>query len=164
MTSEVGIAGGGVNNAGSFVCYARYLLKGRYLSNPGVFVCPSDKITANNQAVSKASSWQTLRWYNLSYFYVVKLSTKLPRKGSSTGNVYMLMADRANEISSLTPDVTSNDNHGTDGRNVLYTDNHVEWKNGAAVSDLYTLIQQDWGQFGIDPATSPQTVGQRAND
>lgn len=166
MDSEVGTAAGAVNKAGSFVCYARYLVKMKYIASPAVFVCPSDKITANNQRVSKASSWQTLRWFNLSYFYIVKMSTKLPRMGTgaSVNRTYMLMADRANEISSLTPDVKSVDNHGTDGRNVLHTDSHVEWKNGATVNDLYTLIQQDWGEFGVDPATSAQTVGQRATD
>ena len=179
LKDEVGLPAGAVNNAGSFVCYARYLLKYHYLASPGVFVCPSDKVTANNQKVSIASSWNTLRWFNLSYFYIVKLSTKLPRKGSSTGNIYMLMADRANESSFETPDVKAEDNHGTTGRNVLFTDDHVEFIPRACISDtsptcpchgsnnpnnLYGLLQQDWGFFGVDGPESPQTVGQGATD
>lgn len=78
------------------------------------------------------------------------------------GGIYMLMADRANQSSYFTPDLVSADNHGADGRNVLYTDNHVEWKTGPTVNDLYKLIQQDWGFYGTDKCAGgcPQTVGQ----
>jgi prepilin-type N-terminal cleavage/methylation domain-containing protein/prepilin-type processing-associated H-X9-DG protein len=177
MKSEVGSGlAGGVGNVPGFVNYARYLVKYKYVASPNVFVCPSDKVTGN--ALSKvfpAPNWQNIQVNNLSYFYIVKLSTKLPRKGSSTGNIYMLMADRANEASDETPDVGPKDNHGADGRNVLYTDGHVEWIPRACISDtaptcpcngsdnpynLYGLLQQDWGFYGVDPGPCPQTVGQ----
>ena len=177
LNSEVGApAGGTALNKSAIVQYMRYLTKYKYVGQPGVFACPSDKVTGNSSTpVSRATSWQTLNWDNISYFYIVKLCTKLPRKGSSTGNIYMIMADRANEASSETPDVGPKDNHGADGRNVLYTDGHVEWIPRACISDtsptcpcagssnpynLYGLLQQDWGQFGVDGPTSPQTLGQ----
>jgi prepilin-type N-terminal cleavage/methylation domain-containing protein len=166
LNSEVGIAAGAVNNAGGFTCFARYLVKKRYLGGPGVFVCPSDRVTGNNNvAVSAAKTWQTMRWNNISYFYIAKMGTMLPRKGSSTGNIYMLSADRANESLAETPDVKGIDNHGAVGRNVLFTDNHVEWVNGPSVKNYYKLIQDDWGYYGApDPAlTSPQTIGQTDN-
>ena len=74
----------------------------------------------------------------------------------------MLMADRANQSSFATPDLQSDDNHGTDGRNVLFTDSHVEWKSGPVISDLVGPIFQDWGQYGTDtcPSGCPQIAGQ----
>jgi prepilin-type N-terminal cleavage/methylation domain-containing protein len=169
LKSEVGIGCIGctpapANNAGGFTAMARLLVKRHYIGSTGVFVCPSDRITGSitPHAVSVATDWQHLDWYNISYFYIVKLGTGLPPKGSSTGNIYMLCADRANMSSGSTPDMTPNDNHGTDGRNVLYTDNHVDWINGASVTNQYTLIQQDWGDYGAGDSTtlSPQTLGQ----
>ena len=176
LNSEVGTAAGGSGNVGGFVPYVRYLVKRKYVASPNVFVCPSDKVSGNASAVvSRAPNWQSIQWNNISYFYIVKLSTKLPRKGSSTGNIYMLMADRANQASPETPDVGPQDNHGSDGHNVLFTDGHVEWIPRSCISDtsptcpcagatnphnLYGLLQQDWGFFGIDGPSSPQTVGQ----
>lgn len=176
LNSEVGTAGGGAGNVGGFAPYVRYLVKRKYVGSPNVFVCPSDKITGNSSAaVSVSPTWDKVQWNNISYFYIVKLCTKLPRKGSSTGNIYMMLADRANEASAETPDVGPKDNHGADGRNVLYTDGHVEWIPRACISDtsstcpchgqdnpynLYGLLQKDWGYFGQDGPESPQTVGQ----
>jgi hypothetical protein len=154
------------NNVGGFTAFARYLVRMHYIGSTGVFVCPSDRTTGNaGVAVSVAETWQKINWYNLSYFYIVKLGTKLPVKGSSTGGIYMLCADRANESAGDTPDTKAIDNHGTDGRNVLFTDNHVEWNNGPSVKDLYKLIQADWGEYGAGtppdpPEKSPQTLGQ----
>jgi hypothetical protein len=169
MSSEIGIAGGAPNNVGGFTCYARYLVKQHYLPSTGVFVCPSDRMNGDSKtpcfvAVADTSheAWQKMQWNNCSYFYITRLTVNLPTKGSSQGRIYMLMADRANETSHHTPDLTSADNHGADGRNVLYTDNHVEWKNGPTVNDLYEVIHQDWGQYKVDKNLlgQPQTVGQ----
>ena|ERR1017187_10114970 len=165
--SEIGIGCVGcnpppLNSAGGFTAVARLLVKKHYIGSTGVFVCPSDRTTGNaGVAVSVATDWQHLNWYNVSYFYIVKMGVKLPVKGSSTGGIYMLCADRSNTSAADTPDTTSVDNHGTDGRNVLYSDNHVEWNNGPSVKVLYQLIQADWGEYGPDPAIqSPQTLGQ----
>ena len=167
LHSEVGVAccGGSspLSEAAGFTAMARLLIKRHYIGSPAVFVCPSDRTTGSTtpHAVSVAATWQTMNWYNLSYFYIVKLGTGLPPKGSSTGNIYMLCADRSNTDSASTPDMTPNDNHGTDGRNVLFTDNHVDWINGPSVTNQYTLLQQDWGDYNTDPAIqSPQTLGQ----
>jgi len=153
-----------LKNAGGFAAFARYLVKAHYIGSTGVFVCPSDRITGSKTPapVSVAPNWASINWNNVSYFYIVKLGTRLPSKGSSTGGIYMLCADRSNTSSSGTPDMTSVDNHGTDGRNVLYTDNHVDWINGASVTNQYTLLHQDWGDFSTDSDTTkaPQTLGQ----
>lgn len=171
LRKEVGIACTGcnpspLNNVGGFTSFARYLLKKQYVANPGVFVCPSDRFTGSNnsQPVSVASQWQSLNWYNLSYFYNVKMGTQSPPKSgaATTNRFYMLCADRANQSSTVTPDTTSADNHGTDGRNVLFTDSHVEWINGPSVSYLMAPVQQDWGAYSVDsPSQSPQTLGQQ---
>jgi prepilin-type N-terminal cleavage/methylation domain-containing protein len=166
LNNDVGIGGGAPQNVGGFTAFARFLIKKHYVGNTGVFVCPSDRFTGNNnnQPVSVAINWQNMKWFNLSYFYISKMGTGLPPLGSSTGNIYMLCADRANMSSESTPDMTSFDNHGVDGRNVLFTDNHVEWINGPSVNNLYTLIQQDWGNYtSNNPCTSPQTLGQQDN-
>lgn len=163
LNSEVGTVAGGNGNVGGFAPYARYLVKYRFLGSPQVFVCPSDKMTGNSlTVVTPAPSWQAIQWNNISYFYIVKLSTRLPRMPNSAGGnrTYMLLADRANQADPWTPDVGPKDNHGSDGRNVAYTDGHVQWKSGPVVSDLYTIIQDDWGEFGVDDNASPQTVGQ----
>ena len=165
LKNEVGITGGAPNNAGGFTAFARYLVKHHYLNSPTTFVCPSDTtIGSNPRPVSVAPDWQHLNWYNLSYFYVVKMTTQLPTKSgaATTNRFYMLCADRANQSSTVTPDMTPLDNHGTDGRNVLFTDSHVEWISGPSVSYLFPPIQQDWSSYGFDPpATTPQILGQQ---
>ena len=168
LKNEVGIAAGALNNVGGFTAFAGYLVKHHYLGSPTVFVCPSDTTTGSTtpHAVSVAQTWQSINWFNLSYFYIVKLTTQWPTKSgaATTNRFYMLCADRANQSSQATPDMTPLDNHGTDGRNVLFTDSHVEWINGPAVSYLFIPIQQDWGNYGIDsPSTSPQILGQQDN-
>jgi prepilin-type N-terminal cleavage/methylation domain-containing protein len=163
----VGCSPSPLNNVAGFTAFARYLVKAHYIGSTAVFVCPSDRTTGNaGIAVSVAPTWQSINWNNLSYLYIVKLGNKLPLKGTSTGGIYMLCADRANESAGDTPDTKAIDNHGTDGRNVLYTDNHVEWNNGPSIKPLYKLIQTDWGEYGgpdpgdADTTKDPQTLGQ----
>ncbi len=170
--SEIGTPAGGSGNVGGITVYERYLVKKNYVPGTGVFVCPSHRYTANNTAVSIAGPgtalhpipWENMHWYTTSYFYICKLTTKLPPKGSSTGGLYMLMADRSDTVLLATPDLIPGSPHGMDGRNVLYNDGHIEWRNGAVISDLYDLIHQDWGEFGKDGNGSPQTLGQGASD
>jgi prepilin-type N-terminal cleavage/methylation domain-containing protein len=154
------------NNVGGFTAVARLLVKHQYLSSPAVFVCPSAKVIGiSSTPVSVAPTWQAINWNNLSYFYVVKMTTQWPTKSgaATTNRFYMLCADRSNASSvSSTPDLDPTSPHGTDGRNVLFTDSHVQWINGPAVSFLFSPIQADWGAYGIDnPATSPQVLGQQ---
>ena len=167
--AEIGTPAGGSGNVGGITVYERYLVKKHYVPNTGVFVCPSHRITANGTTVSIAGPgtalhpqpWQNMHWYTTSYFYICKLNTRLPPNGSSTGGLYMLMADRSDTVSSATPDLIPGSPHGTDGRNVLYNDGHIEWLNGAVISDLYTALQNDWGNFNTDGPASPQTEGQQ---
>ncbi len=171
LKREVGIGCAGcnpppLNNAGGFTAFARYLVKHQYIGNTAVFLCPSAKVIGiNSTPVSVASKWQSLNWNNLSYFYIVKMTTQWPTKSgaATTNRFYMLCADRSNSSSvSSTPPLNSTSPHGTDGRNVLFTDSHVEWINGPDVSYLFAPIQADWGNYGIDnPSTTPQVLGQQ---
>ncbi len=178
MNNDIGIGGGGDANVGGFTCYARYLLKKNYLGNPGVFHCPSDKHVGNghNTPVFSGTSWQKLHWYNLSYFYIAKMTTKPPTKAVATSQAYMLCADRTDveDDNNPTPDMTSaDDNHGVAGRNILYTDGHVEFHQGPKVSNgtpgnpqPWDDIHSDWGVYSTDTGLSwwPETVGWKNSD
>jgi prepilin-type processing-associated H-X9-DG protein len=131
--------------------------------------------------------WTQLWAFNISYFYVAKIGTGVPPMGTgntlltspnqvgSSGNaVYMLMADKslygqADSCGSTAPnpgdnvdtaDLVNGDIHGTDGRNCLFSDGHVEWINGPVICNLYGVIQADWGQDGVTacPTGCPQTT------
>ncbi len=97
--------------------------------------------------------------------------------GSSGNGTYMLMADKTlygiadscnnsqNQTGSAgdnvtTPDLVNGDIHGTDGRNCLFSDGHVEWINGPKICDQYGIIQADWGFYGelCPPTGCPQTT------
>jgi prepilin-type N-terminal cleavage/methylation domain-containing protein/prepilin-type processing-associated H-X9-DG protein len=143
-------AGQGV---GGFAQFARLLVNKGYLQSPKVFVCPSDRTDGVGTPVRPAASGSSIDWNNISYFYVSKLSTK----GLKT---YLLMADESN-CSEGTPafgcpgatdaptwSLRKDDNHGTLGRNVLYTDGHVDWISGPSVGTLFSEIVADFGPFG----------------
>ena len=120
--------------------------------------------------------WTQLYPQNVSYFYIARMGTGVPpspntadsannASGSSGNRDYMLLADKSLGGGSpagnnaLTPDLVNGDIHGTDGRNVLFSDGHVEWVNGPSVSDLFDIIHADWGDYGKNPETgSPQTT------
>lgn len=169
LNKLVGTAAGAPDNAYQFTCWARALVVLHYLGSPAVFHCPSDRIAADDakhawalKPATAVTDWKLLEGQNISYFYISKMSTGVPRNaGGSTGQrIYMLCADAADQNKSATPDMGPNDNHGTDGRNVVFTDGHSEWKVGPSVNDLYTVLHQDWGQFG-DPgvgSTGNQTL------
>jgi prepilin-type N-terminal cleavage/methylation domain-containing protein/prepilin-type processing-associated H-X9-DG protein len=118
--------------------------------------------------------WSQLWAFNISYFYVTRIGTGVPpmgtgatagingQNGSSGNGIYMLMADKtlyglADSCSTSssqsgtagsnisTPDLVNGDIHGTDGRNCLFSDGHVEWINGPVICNLYGVIQADWG-------------------
>ncbi len=84
LKNEVGIAGGARNNAGGFTAFARYLVKHQYIGNTSVFLCPSAKVIGiNSIPVSVALTWQQMNWNNLSYFYIVKMTTQWPTKSGA---------------------------------------------------------------------------------
>jgi prepilin-type N-terminal cleavage/methylation domain-containing protein/prepilin-type processing-associated H-X9-DG protein len=182
----IGTQAGAQNNPYGFTAWARVLVVLHYLGNPGVFHCPSDRFDLNKNgalvAASAATAWQTLNNENISYFYIARMTTGQPPFASGGNRTYMLCADAADQDISSTPDMGANDNHGSDGRNILYTDGHVEWCPYACVSaatagspcfapgsplNLYTIIQQDWGECCNNNPTAtppgspngPQTLG-----
>jgi prepilin-type N-terminal cleavage/methylation domain-containing protein/prepilin-type processing-associated H-X9-DG protein len=124
--------------------FFRVLVRDKYVPSPKVFVCPSDREAGdinqalggpNHRKVTAASTWDTMQWWNKSYFYVSRLNT---RQGFRT---YVLMADEtwgmhttcgnnAQPCNQVTPPVSTQDNHGADGRNAVFTDGHVEWVQG----------------------------------
>jgi len=140
--------GTGVAGATQFF---RVLIRDKYLPSPKVFVCPSDREggdpskplgstpAAQHALITVAASWDTMYWYNKSYFYVSRLNSKVGYR------TYCLLADEtwgmhancgnsapttAGGCSQVTPPVDSHDNHSTAGRNAVFTDGHVEWVNG----------------------------------
>jgi prepilin-type N-terminal cleavage/methylation domain-containing protein/prepilin-type processing-associated H-X9-DG protein len=164
----------GVANVPELSAFCRLLCALGYAGNPDVFFCPSDNHKRNvalgkiEQPVSQRGYpaglknlpplWTQLYCENISYFYVTRLGTGIPpmpnglnasgtASGSSGNRAYMLMADKSlSGSNSKTPDLVPGDIHGTDGRNVLYSDGHVEWINGPVISDQYRIIQADWGE------------------
>ncbi|MGD0061191.1 MAG: type II secretion system protein [Verrucomicrobiia bacterium] len=139
-------------------------------------------------AANKPPLWTQLYAYNISYFYISRIGTGVPpmpsdaianQPGSSGNRAYMLMADKTLYGSAdscagtggggggngpgnnnTTPDLVNGDIHGTDGRNVLYSDGHVEWINGPKICDQYQNIQSDWGECNLValPGGCPQTT------
>jgi prepilin-type N-terminal cleavage/methylation domain-containing protein/prepilin-type processing-associated H-X9-DG protein len=173
----VGIPAGAGKNVPEISAFCRLLVARKYIGNPKVFWCPSDNKYNPHFTTTEApvTDWKQLEPYNISYFYITKLSTRMPTKsGGAGGNrIYMLMADKTiygagTQGNVGTPDLAPGDPHGTDGRNVLYTDGHVEWLNGPKISFLYTIIQEDWGCYNCSippgsppdpPSVSPETTG-----
>jgi prepilin-type N-terminal cleavage/methylation domain-containing protein/prepilin-type processing-associated H-X9-DG protein len=138
--------------------FFQLLIQQQYVPSTKVFVCPSDKQYGNpsrNFAVSIATSWDTMKGWNKSYFYVSRLNTK---QGFRT---YMIMADDSHYMPDncgkpagpngyVTPDVDNLDNHGSAGRNAVFTDGHVEWVNGASVNKYFEEAQDDYDNLGIN--------------
>jgi prepilin-type N-terminal cleavage/methylation domain-containing protein/prepilin-type processing-associated H-X9-DG protein len=152
-----------------FLPWARMLVKLKYLGSAQVFHCPSDRYAINDSG-RLGPALSTPNWYQLheeyiSYFYISKMTTGVPRmpSGASANRVYMLCADASDQRTSTTPPMRAKDNHGVDGRNIVFTDGHVEWASGAdSANPFYKIIQDDWGQYGVKeicPNCSPQTLG-----
>lgn len=192
LNSEVGQAAGAVNNAVNIEPWARLLVKKHYLGSAAVWHCPSDRQARYHDGNSvvpatAAPNWQQLQRQNISYLYIGKLTTGSPRVGSHPGRTYMLLADASDKglDRNTTPDVLPDDNHGTDGRNVVFTDDHVEWAPRPCISDtsaspggnpncpckeadpnnptnpydFWGLLHQDWGDYNKNGPSSPQTLG-----
>ena len=134
-------AGTGTTGATQFF---RLLIRDKYLPSPKVFVCPSDREGGDPSAplggplhrlVSVAATWDTMNKWNKSYFYVTRLNSKVGYRtyallADDTWGMYANCGNNANPCGQVTPPVSSSDNHGTAGRNAVFTDGHVEWVNG----------------------------------
>jgi prepilin-type N-terminal cleavage/methylation domain-containing protein/prepilin-type processing-associated H-X9-DG protein len=121
---------------------------------------------------NKPPLWTQLYTQNISYLYITRIGTGIPpgtngedpngnATGSSGNRDYMLMADKSlmSGNNQLTPNLLPGDIHGTDGRNVLFSDGHVEWINGGVISDQYGIIQADWGEYGKSACGNPGGLG-----
>ena len=109
------------------------------LSDPGVWICPSDKVDGDELfTVRAATTIETINRFNISYMYIaghrIMGTPENPR-------IAPLIADEANatENGSATPGamppIGPMDNHGAEFRNVLYLDGHVFGLKGNDVAN-----------------------------
>ena len=158
--------------------FFRRLVKNNYLPSPAVFVCPSDTEAGDvtrplgspsHKSVSVAATWDTMQWNNKSYFYVSRLSSRRGLKpyllmADETWGMHASCANTAQPCGQVTPPVSSADNHGTAGRNALFSDGHVLWVIGEGCDvgtepsdmrevDRYlgpgSALQQDYTAYGL---------------
>lgn len=137
---------GGVQPAGGFVDPAFVSNRVRsVLIDPKVWICPSDKVDGDDRSpVSPATTIAEMTARNISYMYIAG-----HRLTASPENAAMapMMCDEANstENGSATPgdmpDITEEDNHGAEYRNVLYLDGHVAAiQNADAANSIFTNL------------------------
>jgi prepilin-type N-terminal cleavage/methylation domain-containing protein/prepilin-type processing-associated H-X9-DG protein len=114
----------------------------KYLTDLGVWVCPSDKGEGpnNSQSVSKANDITRFNSYgNASYMYVAGMSSTLPITSPSRAAVLLDESserERGDRSPDGMPDITAIDNHGANYRNVFYFDGHVRAIEGDNVANL----------------------------
>jgi prepilin-type N-terminal cleavage/methylation domain-containing protein/prepilin-type processing-associated H-X9-DG protein len=134
------------------VQFFRELVRDHYVPSTQVFVCPSDKesIKPTYFKVYVAATWTAMDRFNKSYFYVSRLNTKQGLRS------YMLAGDDSSDqvqnSNPPTPDLTGRDNHGSDGRNAVFTDGHVEWCNGPSINPpqpWFDDLHADYDNMGL---------------
>lgn len=141
-----------VQGTTGFAQFARMLGK-TYISNPKVWVCPSDK-TDDSLApveVKPAVTSTNIDYYNISYLYIARLNQFGGTGTVGVASAYLLMADESNQregFLGVAPPLSVADNHIDEGRNGLFTDGHVEWINGTSISSQLSVITQDFGPLG----------------
>lgn len=120
---------GGVVPSGGFVDAAFVANKVRtLLTDPRVWVCPSDTTDEGGKQVVPAASIETIQRHNISYMYIAGHRLLGSRENRAIAPV---MCDESNERENGSatpgnmPDLTDADNHGANFRNVLYLDGHV---------------------------------------
>lgn len=149
-----------------------------YLPAPKIMLCPSDK--GNNRPGADLPYWPTEPLNNfsdlpltlaeeanrgrsfISYFYVAMWR-------SDDRSDFLIMVDQSNHndttVQSLTS-MTTEDNHGTRGLNILTLDTHVEW--GAPRSgqnqDMQELSNRYWGPIIATRPRYPGTSGNRSSE
>lgn len=119
------------------------------LAEPGVYVCPSDKVDGASMQykVKRASaiSANTTTFNsneNISYMYIVGYNDR----SAENPSIAPVLADESNQLErgSATPGnmpgFDENDNHGIGYRNVLYFDNHVAYVEGSGTNNVGNSI------------------------
>ncbi|MBN2559551.1 MAG: prepilin-type N-terminal cleavage/methylation domain-containing protein [Phycisphaerae bacterium] len=144
----------------------------QYLPDPKIMLCPGD--THNNrpkhdgiiwptQAVSRFEELPsnlieeaTLGKSFISYFYIALWRT-------DDRSDFLLMADQSNKddttVKSFTG-LTTEDNHGTRGMNILLLDTHVEWTptRSGSLEDMQHVSNRYWGRIIASRARYPGTI------
>jgi prepilin-type N-terminal cleavage/methylation domain-containing protein len=119
------------------------------LAEPGVYVCPSDKVdgAAMQYKIRRASAISTVTSVfnsneHISYMYVLGYNDR----SAENPSIAPVLADESNqqEQGSSTPGnmpgFTEDDNHGIGFRNVLYFDNHVAYVEGTGTNNVGNSI------------------------
>jgi prepilin-type N-terminal cleavage/methylation domain-containing protein/prepilin-type processing-associated H-X9-DG protein len=130
-----------LNNEWPFSQHVTNLAAAGYITDPKVWVCPSDKCNGENNDIlifpAKEFDQNFNSFENISYMYVAGYNTKSLEQPSTSP----LLADEANliENGSVTPGrmprIGPFDNHGADFRNVLFLDGHSEGLRGNDVAN-----------------------------
>jgi len=121
---------GSMNQQWPFLNHCKRLNDGNYLTDPAIWVCPSDRVDGPDDdiQVSVAPAFDAnFNGANISYMYVSGYNDKSQENPSTAP----LVADESNDLErgSITPGAMPPfgplDNHGAKFRNVLYLDGHV---------------------------------------
>ncbi len=117
-----------------------------YVTDLGLWVCPSDTEDYQGKQVRPATDLASLNSIgNCSYMYI---SGYHLLRTAETPSVAPLMCDESNdrELGSATPgnmpDLTADDNHGANIRNVLFLDGHVvTFKDADAANAIFDNLK-----------------------
>ncbi len=92
-----------------------------YVKDPGLFVCPSSPETKSDKGLISQSS--------CSYVYAFPLTTQTAQETAIMADIWRSSVKTANatRIAGTTHFLETQDNHGTEGINVLYVGGNVKW-------------------------------------
>ncbi len=151
----------------------------KYLTNPKILVCPSD-VTGNVYSYAEGqdpapqmpvkaakdfievNATNSATEKNYSYMYV-----SLLRNDDRAD--FFLMADESDKADNATDSLTgltTEDNHGRRGINVLFCDMRVEWAGarGGDFDSLQELAWKLWAPVVLAPPRFPGTSGNRSSE
>ena len=126
-----------------------------------IWVCPSDRGeggNANNpniKTVEPTNDIDTFNSYgNASYMYVAGMNRRLNVKSASAAAVLLdesLQRERGDKTPGNMPDITADDNHGANVRNVLYYDGSVRQEEGDSVANatIFPEGADAWANYGF---------------
>ena len=124
------------NATAQHVTKALGILFPRYIQDGNLFVCPSANPLSQGPIMesdlgSDDNAEDHFDMYHSHYGYA-------PRHAASHPPTTPIAADRA-----ITAGTANSDNHNADGQNVLFLDDHVEWRTTTLVAEGDQLYQQD---------------------